>query len=236
MLPPDDVKAGVEDPAPDRQATKGRANSRGEATRQTLMLTAERLFAERGIAAVSLRDIGIASGQRNHAVVQYHFGDRDNLVREIVAFRAVVTERGRAAMLAEMLSHGRPQPLGLVRVFVLPLAEHVERESHYLAFLSRYITEYGSYQGLAAAVDMIPAGTVAELRSLWGQMFPDFPKEVLEERWMVTMTSAIHTLARYKAMLSSQPEASILIDRQLEDLVRYLTAGLEAPMGPVQPS
>lgn len=229
------MEATANDQATDRPAASGRANSRGAATRQTLMTTAERLFAERGIAAVSLRDIGIAAGQRNHAVVQYHFGDRDTLVREIVAFRAVVTERGRAAMLADLLSRGQPQPLGLVRVFVLPLAEHLEQESHYLAFLSRYTTEYGSYQGLAAAVDMIPAGTVAALRSLWGQMFPDFPEEVLEERWMVTMTSTIHTLARYKAMLSSRPEASILIDQYLEDLVRYLTAGLEAPMGPVQP-
>jgi len=48
-------------------------------------MTAEQLFAEHGIAAVPLRDIGTAAGQKNHAVVQHHFGDRECLVREVIA-------------------------------------------------------------------------------------------------------------------------------------------------------
>ncbi|RYF40954.1 MAG: TetR family transcriptional regulator, partial [Comamonadaceae bacterium] len=55
-----------------RSVNKERANSRGDATRQLLLTMAEQLFAERGIAAVPLRDIGVAAGQKNHAVVQYH--------------------------------------------------------------------------------------------------------------------------------------------------------------------
>jgi len=76
---------------------------------RTWSWTAEQLFAEHGIAAVPLRDIGIAAGQKNHAAVQYHFGDRESLVREIVSFRATLSERLRVEMFADLVSRGQPR-------------------------------------------------------------------------------------------------------------------------------
>jgi AcrR family transcriptional regulator len=193
-------------------------------------MTAEQLFAEHGIAAVPLRDIGIAAGQKNHAAVQYHFGDRESLVREIIAFRATLSERLRVEMFADLVSRGQPQVSDLVRIFVLPLAAHLERRSHYLAFMSRYITERGGYRGLESMG--IPSATVTTLRSLLGRLLPDHPTEVLDERWMVLMTSTVHTLARYQAVLISGGDLGSPLEVLLEDLVRFLTAGLEAPAAP----
>ncbi|HMD95458.1 MAG TPA: TetR/AcrR family transcriptional regulator [Trebonia sp.] len=192
-------------------------------------MTAEQLFAEHGIAAVPLRDIGIAAGQKNHAVVQYHFGDRESLVREIIAFRATLSERLRVEMFADLVSRGQPKVADLVRVFVLPLAAHLEQRSHYLAFMSRYITERGGYRGLESMG--LPSATVATLRSLLGRLLPDHPTAVLDERWMVLMTSTIHTLARYQAVLVSRGDLGSPLEDLLEDLVRFLTAGLSAPVG-----
>lgn len=213
-----------------RLASRERANSRGDATRQDLLITAEQLFAEHGIAAVPLRDIGIGAGQKNHAVVQYHFGDRESLVREIIAFRAELSEQLRVEMFADLVSRGQPEVADLVRVFVLPLAAHLEQRSHYLAFMSRYIIEHGGYRGLDAGMG-IPSATVVTLRSLLGRLLPDHPTAVLDERWMVLMTSTIHTLARYQAVQVSGGDLGSPIDPLLEDLVRFLTAGLEAPAG-----
>jgi AcrR family transcriptional regulator len=194
-------------------------------------MTAEQLFAERGIAAVPLRDIGIAAGHKNHAVVQYHFGDRESLVRQIIAFRATLSERLRVEMFADLVARGQPQVADLVRVFVEPLAAHLEEQSHYLAFMSRYITERGGYRGLGPEMG-IPSATVTTLRSLLGRLLPDHPTAVLDERWMVLMTSTIHTLARYQAVIVSGGDLGSPIDALLEDLVRFLTAGLSAPVGP----
>jgi AcrR family transcriptional regulator len=213
-----------------RVSSRERANSRGDATRQDLLNTAEQLFAERGIEAVPLRDIGAAAGQKNHAVVQYHFGDRESLVREVIAFRASLSERLRMEMFADLVSRGQPQVCDLVRVFVLPLAAHLEQHSHYLAFMSRYITERGGYRGLESMG--IPSATVTTLRSLLGRLLPGHPVAVLDERWMVLMTSTIHTLARYQAVLVSGGDLGSPVEALLEDLVRFLTAGLEAPAGP----
>ena len=192
-------------------------------------MTAEQLFAEHGIAAVPLRDIGIGAGQKNHAVVQYHFGDRESLVREIIAFRATLSERLRVEMFADLVSRGQPQICDLVRIFVMPLAAHLEQHSHYLAFMSRYITERGGYRGLESMG--LPSVTVTTLRSLLGRLLPDHPTAVLDERWMVLMTSTIHTLARYQAVLVSGGDLGSPLEDLLEDLVRFLTAGLSAPVG-----
>lgn len=220
---------------PSRRTTaKERVNSRGDATRLVLLMTAEQLFAERGIAAVPLRDIGIAAGQKNNGVVQYHFGDRESLVREIIAYRAEVSEKLRVEMLADLLQHGRPRAADLVRIFVFPLAVYLEKDNHYIGLLSRYIIEHGGYEGLDRT--MIPSGTVYTLRSLLGHLLPDTPRDVLEERWLMMMTSAIHALARYHTVMTT-PAATLSapIGDLLEDLVRFLTAGIEAPVSTEQP-
>lgn len=214
-----------------RLASRERANSRGDATRLDLLEAAEQLFAEHGIAAVPLRDIGLAAGQKNHAVVQYHFGDRESLVSEIIAYRATLSERLRVEMFADLVSRGQPQVSDLVRVFVLPLAAHLEERSHYLAFMSRYITERGGYRGLGPSMG-IPSATVSTLRSLLGRLLADHPAGVIDERWMVLMTSTIHTLARYQAVMVSGGDLGSPVEVLLEDLVRFLTAGLSAPVGP----
>lgn len=209
-----------------RVASRARANSRGDSTRLRILTTAEQLFAERGIAAAPLRDIGVAAGQKNNAAVQYHFGDRESLIREIIAYRAVPAEKRRVEMLADLLAGGQqPQVDDLVRTFVIPLAGNLEPENHYLAFLSRYIIERGGYAGLNGTY----GPTVETLRSLLGRLLPDYPADVREERWLIMQTSAVHTLARYQTVLMSQ-RLPTPIDNLLEDLVRFLTSGIEAPL------
>src|SRR5690349_15397348 len=70
-----------------------------EQTRAQLIAAAERLFAERGIEAVSLREINAAAEQRNATAIQYHFTDRDGLVRAILAKHHVPVEAERHALL-----------------------------------------------------------------------------------------------------------------------------------------
>ncbi len=55
--------------------------------REQMILAAERLIAERGIDAVSLREIGATAGQRNNSAAQYHFGTKEGLVAAIYEYR-----------------------------------------------------------------------------------------------------------------------------------------------------
>ncbi|AJO78252.1 TetR/AcrR family transcriptional regulator [Pseudomonas sp. MRSN 12121] len=58
---------------------------RSEQTRTEILQTALDLFAARGFAAVSLRDIADRVGV-NHAMIRYHFGGKEQLWRESAAY------------------------------------------------------------------------------------------------------------------------------------------------------
>ena len=68
-------------------------------TKERLIEAAERLFAEHGIDAVSLREINRESGARNAIAVQYHFTDRAGVVRAILDKHMPDVEARRHAML-----------------------------------------------------------------------------------------------------------------------------------------
>ncbi|MGW2824322.1 TetR/AcrR family transcriptional regulator [Streptomyces sp. NPDC001443] len=213
--------------------SSGQRNARGEVTRQRILTAAERLFAEHGISAVPLRDIGIAAGQRNHAAVQYHFGDRDEVVKAIMEFRGADSEAKRADVVADLaVGDSPPTVVDVVRAFVRPLAIHLQPDNHYLAFLSLYITEEGGYEGL---VGVRTGASVITLRALLSRLAPQIPEAVLDERWLTVMTSAVHALARYHSAQRKRLPMPAEIDVLVEDLVTFLGAGLVAAPTPGDP-
>lgn len=96
---------------------------RGGTTRNELKRAARRLFAERGIAAVGMREIVEAAGQRNAAAVHYYFGSKDDLLRELVVEGADLIDEARMRMLDEAEARGDLALRDVVRALVIPNAE-----------------------------------------------------------------------------------------------------------------
>jgi AcrR family transcriptional regulator len=168
------------------------------------------------------------AGQKNHAAVQYHFGDREGLVKSLMEFRGAESESVRSEIVTELMVGGTvPVVTDVVAAFVRPLAVHLTPQNHYLAFLSLLITEQGGYEGLGG--DVHTGGSVLSLRALLARLLPDVPREVLDERWLVTLTSAVHALARYQAAQQRRTQSAKL-DVLIADLIAYLGAGLVAPL------
>ena len=108
------------------------------ATAEQLILTAERLYGECGVDSVSLRQIAEAAGQRNPAVVQYHFGGRERLLQAIVEYRVGPANARRTAMLDELEHAGRAGDLrGLVEAAVFPLLDSLPPDACYLRFVAQ---------------------------------------------------------------------------------------------------
>ena len=108
----------------------------GARTRERILDAAERLFAERGVAGVSLRAI-IAEAGVNLASVHYHFGSKDALVNAVVGRYAGPINEQRLARLEELERRyrGRPAPLRrLVAAFVDPVFERAADPDHGRAF------------------------------------------------------------------------------------------------------
>jgi AcrR family transcriptional regulator len=78
----------------------------GDDTRARLVAAAEQLFAERGIEAVSLREISRHSGARNAIATQYHFKDRAGVLAAIVQKHQPAIEAGRQALLDQYEASG----------------------------------------------------------------------------------------------------------------------------------
>jgi AcrR family transcriptional regulator len=98
----DDGEGGVTD-APDTE--------RDAATKAAVLATAERLFAELGLRAVSVRDITAEAGV-NLASINYHFGSKDALVFEIFRRRTAELSRERARRLHQAVDrHGGSPPV-----------------------------------------------------------------------------------------------------------------------------
>lgn len=83
----------------------------------------ERLAAERGMAAMSLREVQAAAGQRNKSAAQYHFGSRHGLIEAIAGARMGPINEDRMARLAAIDESGEPPTVRqLMEVMVEPLA------------------------------------------------------------------------------------------------------------------
>jgi AcrR family transcriptional regulator len=113
---------------PPRPETERGATARGIRTRDRLIDTAERLWGERGIAAVSLREIRLAAGQRNNSALQFHFGGRDGLVRAVAERHLPRIDALREQMYAELVAEDRETDFAaLVEVMIRPTAEYLRR-------------------------------------------------------------------------------------------------------------
>src|ERR1700719_4627140 len=90
-------------------------------TRSAILTAAERLYADRGFADVTLRDI-VAAADVNLAAVNYHFGSKDELIAELFVTRSIATNRERLNELkqAEEAGGGRADISAILRALVGP--------------------------------------------------------------------------------------------------------------------
>lgn len=104
-------------------------------TRANLIATAERLFAERGVDAVSLREIAREAGARNVMAVQYHFADRAGVLAAIGDKHLPMIDARRDALLDTV--HGDPATAmrAMAAALVRPLAAELNNPDGGPAFL-----------------------------------------------------------------------------------------------------
>jgi AcrR family transcriptional regulator len=102
------------------RSTEPAATTTGTTT-DRLISAAEALFATHGIDGVSLREINRLAGARNASALQYHFRDRDGLVRAVLAKHSRDIEARRHAILDAYEAEGRPDLRALAGALVRPL-------------------------------------------------------------------------------------------------------------------
>ncbi len=93
-----------------------------------LMAAAERLVARHGLDGASSRAIIRESGHRNNSAITYYFASRQGLLDSVYRWRSKPINDHRRALMDEMVAAGTQRdPEALVRAFVTPYVEALER-------------------------------------------------------------------------------------------------------------
>lgn len=113
-------------------------------TKTELLRSAERLIAERGLGAVSVKMITTDAGARNPSAVHYHFGSIESLIEEVFAKRYREIEAERAVRL-DRVTQSDPQArlLALLEAAIGPLLEACLEEYGrvYARFCLQFVTD-----------------------------------------------------------------------------------------------
>jgi AcrR family transcriptional regulator len=204
-------------------------------TREKLIDAAARLFAERGIDAVSLAEIVRASGQRNTSAVQYHFGGRDDLLLAILEQYVPVLRTRRLELLAVAEADGADPRLA-AEAIVRPVTELAQRGWRERAYLQIGSELTSTLDRAPRAVNDVLRGTAGwEAMALLAKRCPPLPDEIWAERSRL-MYPFIGRAAADRARTLDQDGANTVLpdDRFVENLVDMLLGAMTAPASGLQ--
>ncbi len=198
----------------------------GAGTPGLLLDAALRLFAERGTDNVSIAEIVRAADQRNASAVHYHFGNRDEVLRALLARHVPVIAARRQELLAEARSGSDRDVRAAAEAIVRPItefAQHGWRERAYLRIGSE----------MAAALERTTAGVRDLLAQTDGPAAWDLLRErcpgVPSDLWRVRREICVAFIGRAAA-----DRARLLDDGEREDVLsddRFVDNLIDMVMG-----
>ncbi|MEU5538326.1 TetR family transcriptional regulator [Streptomyces sp. NPDC020362] len=185
-----------------------RSTARAEqvnATRESILAAAERLFAEHGVYAVSNRQVSEAAGQGNNAAVGYHFGTKADLVRAVARRHAAPIEVLRERSLAA--AAGSTDVRDWVDCLVRPVTEHLAglgSPTWYARFCAQVMTDPALHEIMVE--ESLTAPALRDAIDGLNRTLPALPAEVRTERGQMVRALILHTCAeRERALAEGAP-------------------------------
>ena len=198
-----------------------------QSTKTALIRSAERLFAEKGLGTVSVKEITRAAGARNPSAVHYHFGDVETLIKEVFLQRFKKIDEERLVRLSQVQAQDSKKRLvGLLEAALTPYIQAcLEEEGRlYVRFCVQLFTN--SRFDPAEIVKEAGAESVAVLRSRLIECIDGIPEDVLARRLrqglLITLIQA-DDYARQVEAGTAQPIGEIISDFAVS-LAGYLSA------------
>lgn len=182
-------------------------NDRSTGTREALLSAAERLLAERGMYAVSNRQISEAAGQGNNAAACYHFGTRTDLLRAIEAKHRAPIETLRGRMVGGI--DDSTDLRDWVSALVCPLTDHLAAlgtPSWYARFAAQAMAD-PTYRQVVTK-DALASPLLVRTIDGINRCLPDLPRRVRFERMVMARNLLMHTCAEHEGELADHGSQS----------------------------
>ena len=206
-------------------------------TKSQILDTAERLFAQKGFDAVSLRNI-VTVAKVNLAAVHYHFGSKQSLLHTVVARRLRPINEERLARLAEAQAKAGKRPVKLERVLeclFLPLFR-VQADPKVGPAFSRLIGRvlFDRNADLQKFMMSELAEVIPQFSAALDAALPGLPKEETDWRSHFMAGAMAHTLCNADLLVrftGTDADASDY-ESTVRRLIDFTAAGFRAKVSP----
>jgi AcrR family transcriptional regulator len=202
------------------------------------MDVAEQLFAERGVNGVSLREIRIASGARNTAAIQFHFGDREGLNQAILDRHLPRIASLQQGVYDAIVAAGQENDSrSLIEVLVRPTADYLNRGPSERAWV-KIMSDLGRGPALDVRVMAQSAPDLAlRVSQTLYQRLTDLASPVIAAERMLLLAQCTVHLCADRARLVDSPESHRYVPSEVfvENLIDMLTGAFFAPVSPATP-
>lgn len=198
------------------------------ANRTLLLTVAERLFAERGVDAVSLRAV-MAEAGTNVAAIHYHFGSKEALIQALVEWRSAEVAQRRDPYLLALEEQAKPTAAGLAEAIVRPVADTVADGGEGWV---RVVYRIASTRHPSLAVlDETFAPAADRLGALLRRIDPALSQATVRFRVAETLVTTFRVLGDLEATGRTLSPRGGRVDDDLviAELIALVTAVLDAP-------
>ena len=207
------------------------ANEASTDTRDRLLDVAERLFAEHGFDAVSLRAITTDAGA-NLAAVNYYFGSKEALIEAVVARLVEPVNRKRIDILDSIRQEELREARSIVIAFIDPVLEAAARgvggDNRFFKLMSRCMAARD--ERVSRLVMRQFPEVVARFVEIICECCPGVSSNTAHLRLLFMAGAMAHSLFHHdKLAILSQGRCDLpSFDVLREEMVVFLAAGLTA--------
>jgi len=207
-------------------------DSRSLRTREVLISTAEQLFAQQGIEAVSVNTITREAKQSNRNAVQYHFGSKTGLLQAIFDKHSPSVAASRAALIDTLLSTTLPVARLLATALVQPLLEKLQDPNGGEAYLhiSAELIACNTFGYTLPDKHPLDLPRENKLVKLALTQLTHLPAEVAQQRVLLMNVLAFHGISDHARMRTNGHYATMIgaTDFMASNLIDSIAAMLEA--------
>lgn len=194
------------------------------------MVAARRLFANRGVEAVTVREIVAAAGAKNGGSLNYYFGSKDGLVIELIN----EFFRENTDLLLDHFSQferqGGPSSVREVVAAIVDCYQPVNDPSPTAArFLSNLLSTRRRF--VREFMERVHFSVYERMMNYVQELRPDIPSSVLRQRWVLFAWYMVSALGAHESYLAGGRRTKIWTEFDpLTNIIDTAAALLEAPV------